>query len=179
MKLIYGFAGLCLLLGACATNTEQTAETTETKDTSSELFEKNSATVAAYLEDWQNENVDYAKYFADDYRSWSTGIGDVDTTYLEETIESTKNTWKYNDFEIVTDPLNLLPGVNVDTKKPDGSVRYYGQWRITRTATDSTEERSTTIQLYQAYVFNEEGKINLTLTYADFGALGNYMQGDE
>jgi len=83
------------------------------------------------------------------------------------------------DFKIATDPLNPLPGVDVDTKKIDGSVRLYYEWEITKTATDSTEAKTGNFRMYQAYVFNEEGKITLVLTYGDFGGLMDYLNSED
>ncbi len=94
-------------------------------------------------------------------------------------IEWDKQMFATYDFNITTEPVNLLPGVNIDTKKMDGSVRFYVEWEITNTATDSTEAKSGNIQMYHAYVFNEEGKITLTLTYGDFGGLMGYLNSEE
>jgi hypothetical protein len=33
--------------------------------------------------------------------------------------------------------------------------------------------------MYQAYVFNEEGKMTLILTYGDFGGLLSYLHSQE
>ena len=83
------------------------------------------------------------------------------------------------DFKIVNGPVSFLPGVDVDTKKIDGSVRHYSELQITRVATDSTEEKTGNLRMYQAFVFNEDGKITLDLTYGDFGGLMNYLHGEE
>jgi hypothetical protein len=73
--------------------------------------------------------------------------------------------------------LVLLPGVNVETKKMDGSVRYYGDWTVTLPATDSTEEVSGIIRVYQSFDFNEDGKFALVQGYGDWGGMNNYFSG--
>ena len=176
MKLIYSLlCAFAVIFMSCGT--EAPLEEGDDNKTS-EIFETNSTTVAAYLKDWQNENVDYEKYFASDFESWPTAYGDTDTTNLEQNIEWDQYNWERYDFEIA-DELNLLPGVNVDTKQMDGSVRYYANWKITKSATDSTEERSAYIKMYQAYVFNEEGKISMNLTYGDFSGMMQDLNGSD
>ena len=83
------------------------------------------------------------------------------------------------DFKLLSQPPNFLPGVDVETKIMDGSVRLYSEWEITRVATDSSEARSGNIRMYQAFVFNDEGKIRLDLTYGDFGGLMQYLFHEE
>ena len=141
-------------------------------------FDKNSKVVLEELEAFQNESIDYNKFYAADYEAWGTGFGDMDTTNLEQMIESNKPFFATYDFKIANE-LNLLPGVNVETKKMDGSVRFYTEWEVTKTATDSTEAKSGNIRMYHAYVFNEEGKISLTLAYGDFGGLMGYLHGED
>jgi len=142
-------------------------------------FEENSKTVLEELEAWQNESVDYDKFYAEDYAAWGTGFGDTDTTNLEQMIEWDNMMFETYDFKIVNGPVNLLPGVDVDTKKIDGSVRLYTEWEITLTATDTTEAKTGNIRMYHAYVFNEEGKITLSLAYGDFGGLMSYLHSEE
>ena len=142
-------------------------------------FEKNSKTVLAELAAWQNENVDYNNFYASDYEAWGTGFGEPDTVTLAQRIEADKQMFAMFDFKIANEPVNLLPGVNVETKKMDGSVRLYAEWEVTLTATDSTEAKSGNLRMYHVYVFNEEGKINLTLTYGDFGGLMSYLHSEE
>lgn len=139
-----------------------------------EAFENNSKTVLTIIAGWESENVDYSIY-ADDYFSVGTGFGNADTTRLDQMKESNKAFLAAYDFDFVTDPINLLPGVNPETKEIDGSVRYYGEWKVTKTATDSTEAKSGTFSAYAAYVFNEEGKVTRTLFYGDFSGLMNHI----
>jgi hypothetical protein len=168
----------CFLLVACQPTADSGESTTE-EDSVKEIFKRNSQTVLNYLEDWQNESVDYATYFSEDYQAWGTGFNETDTTRYADLPESDQGAWDRYDFELITDPLNLLPGVNVETKEMDGSVRYYGDWKVTSPASDSSDEKSGILRLYQAYVFNEEGKINLVLTYGDFTGVNSYLNSSE
>ena len=83
------------------------------------------------------------------------------------------------DFKIASDSINLLPGVNPETKKMDGSVRHYIDWEVTLLATDSTEARSGVLQIYEYFVFNENGKIVNQAGYGDFGGLMEYLHDDD
>ena len=59
-------------------------------------------------------------------------------------------------------PENYLPGVNPETGQLDGSVRTYGVWTGTNTASGKDFE----ILMYHYLVFNDEGKITHS---GDFG----------
>lgn len=167
----YGFT-LVLVISLLITACQPPADTSSTE--AKEAFEKNSQTVKTMIENWEKETVDYS-IFADDYISVSTSFGNRDTTTLEQMKEMDKTFLAAYDFEFVTEPLNLLPGVNPDSKEMDGSVRYYGEWKVTKPATDSTEAKSGMLAIYVAYVFNKEGKIIQDLGYGDFTALINYL----
>lgn len=168
-----------LFFGILLVGCETTSDNDDSMDQSSmdEVFEKNSETVAAYLEAWQNKDVDYDKFFAENYESWGTGFGETDSTDLEGMIQWDKDMWETMDFKISNPPVNLLPGVNIDTKKLDGSVRYYAEWEITTAGEDSTELRMGNLKMYQTFVFNDDGKIELALTYGDFTAMMMYLNG--
>jgi hypothetical protein len=143
-----------------------------------EAFEKNSKTVLDNLTGWQNENLDYSMY-ADDFAMIETGFStEKDSLSLSEMIENDKNLWATYDFKMLNEPV-LLPGVNQVTKKPDGSVRHYSNWKITLAATDSTEAKSAEIRLYESFDFNSEGKIRYQQVYGDFTGIMMYLHGQE
>jgi len=145
-------------------------------NSANEAFEKNSKTVLAALEGFQNENLDHQAYYATDFVSLVTGFGaDKDSLNLDESIASDKEIWKILDFKLLNDPVVLLPGVNAETKMADGSVRYYGDWEVTRTATDSTEARSGVLKIYSSFDFDEEGKIIYEQGYGDFSGIMRYL----
>ena len=166
---------LSLLVLSC----QPAQDETNKADPAQALFEKNSTTVQAYLEAWQNESVDYDNSFAQDFWTWDTGFGGPDTLRLEDIKKRDQNNWARFDFEMVDAPFNLLPGVDVETKAMDGSVRYYGDWKVSSPASDSTEEKSGVIKIYGAFVFNDEGKVSLQLTYGDFGGIIGYLNSNE
>ncbi len=180
MKFIYSILCITILLLGCKTETNNdTQKVTETEYSANEIFKKNSATILANLKGWQNENIDYSMY-ADDFVGSDTGFGAKnDSISLEEMITNDKLFWGSFDFKMLTDPPALLPGVNADTKIPDGSVRHYSEWEVTLSATDSTEAKSGVIQLYESFDFNEEGKISNQVVYGDFTGLMMYLQSKE
>lgn len=65
MKSIYAILFLSFLFVGCQPKTDNSAN---------EAFEKNSKTVLANLEGWQNENLDYSM-FAKDFTMLETGFG--------------------------------------------------------------------------------------------------------
>jgi len=169
MKRIYVILFMAILVVGCQPPADNSVN---------EAFEKNSKTVLAYLEGVQNESIDYA-IFADDFISNGTGYGSPDSLTLEEKKVSDKGLFDMYDIELSPNPVILLPGVNVDTKEADGSVRYYGTWTVTLPATDSTEAKSGKIKSYESFDFNEDGKIIFMQFFADVSGLMAYLQGSE
>ena len=144
------------------------------EDPAAQAFEENSKTVLANLEGWQTENLDYSMY-ADDFYMLVTAFGaEKDSVTLSEMKEMDAAYWATHDFEMVEEP-QLLIGVDPETNTPDGSVRHYSLWRVTRSATDSTEAKSGEIQLYEFFTFNEDGKILRQGVYGDFGGLNAHL----
>ena len=169
MKLQYTLIFLFGLLCSCQTEVEVT--------TGNDTFEKNSATVMAYLNGYQNESLDYDALFSKDVIMLNTRIGAVkDSISIAEIKLMDKEGWDLYDFEILGE-IYLLPGVNTETKKADGSVRYYGTWRTTKAATDSTEVIITDVRLYESFDFDEAGKIIYQQFYGDLTASSNILEG--
>jgi hypothetical protein len=135
----------------------------------SSVFETNCETVRTVIDNLQNEVVSFEHYSEDFVGAQTMYNSKGDSTRLEEFKTNRINWYKTFDAELTT-PLRLLPGVNPETNEPDGSVRYYGKWNITKTATDSTEEKTVLIPLYVSFDFDEEGKILFQQNYGDFTA---------
>lgn len=143
-----------------------------------EAFEKNSKVVLAELEGWSNESMDYDALYAENAVVRPTSFGSPDSLGLDEIKANNQEMWDMFDFELVNE-IVLLPGVNAETKKADGSVRYYNKWKVTLPATDSTEARSGEIKFYESYDFNAEGKIIYQQGFGDFGGLMEYLLEDD
>jgi len=167
MKLMYSLLGLSLLVVACQPKVDNGAK---------EKFEKNSQTVMANLKGYENENLDYSMY-ADNFVMIDTGFGTKDSLSLDDIKKEDKMMWRHYDCKLLDDPVVWLPGVNPETKEPDGSVRYYGDWLVTLPATDSTEARSGVIKYYEYFVFDDNGKIVEQAGYGDYGGLFAYLHG--
>ncbi|SMD32953.1 hypothetical protein SAMN04488029_1314 [Reichenbachiella faecimaris] len=169
MKLLNLMICALLVLGACQPPQDNTAN---------EAFEANSKIIMAYIEGYQSENLDYDAWYADDVLIRGTSFGAPDSLGIEDLKAQDKEFLASFDLELMTDPV-LLPGVNVDTKKADGSVRYYGDWKMILQATDSTEEKSVVVKLYESFDFNEEGKIVFQQSYGDISAAYEYIMEDD
>ena len=166
MKNLCSIVALLVLFAACQPATDNSSD---------ETFKKNSATVIAYLKAFQAENVDYSIY-SNDLIFRDTGFGSKDTVTLEQMKEGDKNLFAMYDFKIIGfDTLVLLPGVDNITRKPDGSVRYYGDWEVRRPATDSTTAKTGILKSYESFDFDSEGKIRLQQIYGDFSGLVTYL----
>ena len=161
-KSIYFLAGaVALLFTACQPPVDDSAQL---------AFAANSETAKTFISGFEAESIDYASLYAEDFYMYSTSFNATkDTLSLDDVIASDAANWAGYDFELVTD-LVLLPGVNGDSGEPNGSVRYYGTWRITKPATDSTEARTADCKLYESFDFNAEGKISVQMVYGDFGS---------
>ncbi len=168
MKIIYSMLCLALLMLGCK----------EAPDNSvNELFEKNSQTALKSMLDWESETPDYSIY-ADNAVAYSTYFGAKKDSVMIHSDESKANDTDFlskYDFKLLTNPPVFLPGVNPDTKLPDGSVRYYGAWEVTLPATDSTESKSGIIKLYESFDFDADGKILVQQGYGDYSGLMNYL----
>lgn len=168
MKVLYTFLFLSILLTSCQSKPDKFTN---------EAFEKNSKVVMAYLEGFQNESIDYEAIYSKKLAVMrGTSFGAIDSTGLTDFIINDRKGWAKFDFELLT-PVNLLPDVDPVTKLPDGSVRYYGTWRVTLPATDSTEMRTGVIKLYESFNFDDEGKIVYQQFYGDGSGLFLYLNG--
>jgi hypothetical protein len=121
--------------------------------------------------------LDYDALFSKDVIMLNTRIGAVkDSISIAEIKLMDQEGWDLYDYEILGE-IYLLPGVNTETKKADGSVRYYGTWRTTKAATDSTEAIKTDVRLYESFDFDEDGKILYQQFYGDLTASSNILEG--
>lgn len=175
MKFMYAILILSILFVGCKTEVKEDPNAAAEAAADS-AFAKNSETALANIKGWQEENLDYSMY-ADDFVFLDTGFqAKNDSISKTEMMETDKEMWAAFDFKILNEPV-LLPGVNSETKKMDGSVRHYSNWEVTRVATDTTEAKSATIRMYESFDFDEEGKIIFQQVYGDFGGIMGYLFG--
>tara|TARA_B100000787_G_scaffold167814_1_gene155271 strand:+ start:28 stop:534 length:507 start_codon:yes stop_codon:yes gene_type:complete len=151
---------LTVILCISACNTEVAVEVTNDKE--SEIFEKNCETVRLYESAFCQESIDYEKFYSDNAIIKGTTLGAKDSMNVADRKAAHQEMWQKYDFSI-SQPLNLLPGVNPETKKMDGSVRMY--FNLTITLTEN--ENSITIPMYESYDFDDEGKILFMQYYGD------------
>ena len=137
-------------------------------------FDKNCEAVMTYINGFQNEDPYYDIYSKDLVVVRGTAYDAIDTTTLNQIISTDRMGWAKYNFELITEP-NLLPGVDPVTHEPNGSVRYYGTWKVTIEATDSTPEASATIRLYESFDFDAEGKIVLQQYFGDGTGLFQHL----
>jgi len=169
MKKILAITALSALAVGCMPAENETSEVQA-------MYEANCATVTTALENFQNETGDYSLYNQESFWARPTRFNPAegDSISLEEMKESNMNGWAMMDYELVSD-LKFLSGVDPNTNMMDGSVRYYGVWKVTRTATDSIEAKSFTVPVYSSFDFDEEGKILFQQNYGDFTAAFNSL----
>ena len=153
---------LSVVVFTSACNSDVSVE--KTNDNISKIFEKNCETVIAYEEAFCQENIDYEKFYSENAIIKGTLLGDKDSLYVADRKIAHQELWQKYDFSMST--LYPLPGVNLETKKMDGSVRMYFDITITL----SENGQSVTIPMYNSFDFNDEGKILYLQYYGDFTA---------
>ena len=156
-KTIYLLA-VIICISACNTSVDVEV----TNDKVSTIFEKNCETVKEYDKAFCKEDVDYEKFYATNAIVKGTTFGAKDSMNVEDRKVAHQEMWQKYDFS-TSQPLNLLPGVNPETKEMDGSVRTYLNLTITLTE----NEKSITIPMYESYDFDEDGKIVFYQFYGD------------
>lgn len=137
-------------------------------------FEANAATIAQVFADFEAESDQFFTHFAPDAVWRGTGLNAPDTITLEQIATKYKDAWSRYDYELIS-PLDFLPGVHPETKLPDGSVRGYFEWSISKAATDSTEAKSVRVKVYESFDFNPAGEIIYTQVYGNLLAGYAYL----
>ena len=161
----------CLIMVSCNSNESATSNATSELD---ERFARNCEVIRANNAGFTGENQDYSMYSEDFFMINTNFNGSPDTMRLADLQAEDAYLWENFDFEFLVEPV-LLPGVDSETQEPNASVRYYAPLKITKAATDSTEERSAVVRMYETFDLNEEGKITIQMYYGDFGAAFNYL----
>ena len=173
-KIIYVFCAIGLLSASCQKGTSDHDTTAHAAMILESKFQENCETVRSYIEGLQSENVDYSLFADDFYRINTAFRAKQDTVTLTEFIDSRVNFAAAYDVELIIEPV-LLPGVLAETGEPNGSVRYYSQWRLTTEASDEKPSKEAVIKLYESFDFNEEGKISINMVYGDFTAMFEHL----
>ena len=128
-------------------------------------YEQNVASMKAMFDGFQNKSIDPA-LFAEDFVDVGTGFEEEDRN-KQEAMQQWKMMTRVMDAELVN--AIYLPGIDTLSQQLDGSVRYYGQWKMTM------GEAAQTLKAYGSMEFNDSGKITSFAHYADwtatFGAL--------
>ena len=128
-------------------------------------YGQNMASMKAMFDGFQNKSID-PTLFAEDFVDVGTGFEEGDRN-KEEAMQQWKMMTRVMDAELVN--AIYLPGIDTLSQQLDGSVRYYGQWKMTM------GEAAQTLKAYGSMEFNDSGKITSFAHYADwtatFGAL--------
>lgn len=149
MKHLLTLAVLCLVFG-CA------------QPPANPAFETNVEHAKTWFEKFSAEDLDAVSDMIVDNVEWeSCFYGAPKMTSKAEAMTYMKG-WNDAMENISYTPENFLPGVDPETNQPNGSVRTYGTWR----ATSSASGKSFAARFYHYFTFNEEGKI---INAGDFG----------
>ena len=144
----------------------QSHETTQNKDNNiNQLFSNNCMTVESYLNDFANEYIDYKKYYNDTCKVRGTYFNSEGPMSVEDRKSAHKEMWAKYDFSF-SDSIVFLPGVNVETKEIDGSVRFYCNFSVKNTE----NEKTVTLPIYQSYDFDNDGKFIYLQYFGDLTA---------
>ena len=124
-------------------------------------YERNLELTKQWFDNFGNEDLDFTmSFFADDIE-YQSAFYDGPLMNKDETREYFKG-WHDAMEDISYEAQNYLPGVDPDTSLLNGSVRTYGYWSGTNTASG----KSFRGLWYHYLTFNEEGKI---INGGDFG----------
>jgi hypothetical protein len=164
MKKLLFLAMAAFLLVSCNTEDKEAAATNNDSDA---LYEQHLAIVKDMVSSFENKDMD--AFFANvaDSVTWnSPQYGDSVQTkaHWRESLQYWVDNW---DNLHVENPI-FLPGVDTSTLKPDGSVRYYGQWVGTHKAT-GIETRL--LSFYEFFNFNSDHKVSANGSFFDVGGL--------
>ena len=165
--LIFGFIYSCNNSAIQKMTSDQSDHVCESCAKSSDAkatFEKNSNTMQILFDSYANESVEYS-HFADDVVFRGTLLGSPDSLGLDEIKGIHKEFFAKYDVKHMA-PFNYLQGVNAQTGKADGSVRMYYAMEVTNT----TNDKSVVVPIYESFDFNEEGKATFVQWYCDWTA---------
>lgn len=141
---------LAILLAAC-TQTPQNPN-----------FDKNVELAKKWFETFTSENFEGVSDFMADDVEWRSCFYGAPLMDKNASLEYMKG-WHDAMENIKYTPDNYLPGVDPDTGQLNGSVRTYGTWTGTNTASGKNFE----VHMYHYFTFNDEGKIINSGDYGD------------
>ena len=134
-----------------------------------EMFEQNAAVIERVLADFEAEEDRFFTHFDEDAYWAATGVNATDSVSRVQIEAVYRSLWEKYDYEMLSE-VNLLPGVHPTTKKLDGSVRGYFEWKFSKPATDSTDYRSVNLWIYESFDFTPDGKVRFTQVYGNLEA---------
>ena len=124
-------------------------------------FERNLETTKQWFESFGNEDLDFTMSFFAEEIEYQSAFYEGPIMNKEETTEYFKG-WHDAMENISYEAENYLPGVDPDTGLLNGSVRTYGNWSGTSTASGKNFKGL----WYHYLTFDENGKI---INGGDFG----------
>ena len=125
-------------------------------------FEKNVELAKNYFETFVTEDFDATAALLSDDVEWQGCFYGTTLMNKEQAMEYSKG-WHDAMENISYTAENYLPGVDPETGLLNGSVRTYGTWTGTNTASGKDFE----ISMYHYFTFNEDGKIINAGDYGD------------
>tara|TARA_B100000886_G_scaffold65404_1_gene40963 strand:+ start:787 stop:1275 length:489 start_codon:yes stop_codon:yes gene_type:complete len=144
------FIMLVFLLASCS-STQQNPD-----------FEKNVELAKNYFATFVTEDFDATAALLSDDVEWQGCFYGTTLMNKEQAMEYSKG-WHDAMENITYTAENYLPGVDPETGLLNGSVRTYGTWTGTNTASGKDFE----ISMYHYFTFNDDGKIINAGDYGD------------
>jgi ketosteroid isomerase-like protein len=124
-------------------------------------FDKNVELAKTWFDTFTSEDYDATAALMSEDVEWQGCFYGSPVMNKEEAMAYMKG-WHDAMENITYTPENYLPGVDPETGQLNGSVRTYGVWTGTNTASRKNFE----ILMYHYFTFNDEGKI---INSGDFG----------
>jgi hypothetical protein len=166
MKKLLFLSMAALMLLSC---NNETKEAISGHDDNNALYEQHLAIVKGMVTNFENKDLDAFFANVSDTVTWNSPMyGDTVQTkaHWRESLQYWLDNWESLKLE---NPI-FLPGVDIETNKPDGSVRYYGSWVGVHKASGI---RTNLTSFYEFFNFNADHKIAADGSFFDVGGLMN------
>ena len=156
-----------LLVLACTQKSKTEDESSKKNAEMKALYEKNLASLKAFITAFENENIDGCAALIADSAVWNSPTYG-DTVHTKAHWKESYAYYLANWDNMKLNNANFLPGIDSATHEMDGSVRYYGRWDVVHKS--GVKSR---VNFYATYDFNKDNKIIFAADFFDIGGLMN------
>jgi hypothetical protein len=170
MKKVLFAAIIIFISWGCNQDKQKESIASDSSPEMNTLYEANLTAYKAQVAAFEKEDLNGWASTIADTAHWSSPVyGDTVSTKAHW-VAYIKSTFDNMNGLHLTD-AQFLPGIDTLTKKPDGSVRYYGTWHGT-----STSGKQVNLKFYGTYNFNKDHKVISGDDFYDVGGMMNAVK---